>query len=206
MKKYTKILAVAIAAIMTIGSISFVSCNKEKDWESNREHPNAGLSTKETNQESDLVPILTVTTGIKSGEPFHKKCIGYRGTCWLWFGGAFLTEGNNFCNSYPTNLNTTSEIDFYRENMLAGVHIASYVKDSLDLLYDFSCVPDIEATAWFADIADGITSINDTIIINDGILLGKWGFENPVSIPSGNYPIKSYNTNTRQFHVRVPVI
>lgn len=29
MKKYTKILAVAIAAIMTIGSIVFVSCNKE---------------------------------------------------------------------------------------------------------------------------------------------------------------------------------
>ena len=32
MKKYTKILAVAIAAIMTIGSIVFVSCNKENNF------------------------------------------------------------------------------------------------------------------------------------------------------------------------------
>ncbi len=37
------------------------------------------------------------------------------------------------------------------------------------------------------------------------LLLDAWGFDFPVAIPSGNYPIKSYNTSTSQFFIRVPV-
>ena len=63
MKKYTKILAVAIAAIMTIGSISFVSCNKENSDDVVRNHSGSTEKTdvvlpKNANNPYDTIGAL----------------------------------------------------------------------------------------------------------------------------------------------------
>ena len=46
MKKHTKILAVAIAAIMTIGSVAFVSCQKEYSTAQNNQTVLSGTNSK----------------------------------------------------------------------------------------------------------------------------------------------------------------
>lgn len=63
MKKYTKILAVAIAAIMTIGSISFVSCNKENNDDVSRNHSGSmektdAVSPRNANNPYDTIGAL----------------------------------------------------------------------------------------------------------------------------------------------------
>lgn len=117
----------------------------------------------------------------------------------------FLAEDYDFDKAYPCNLATSPYGGSFITDQIAGVHAASVVNDSLDLLYDFSCVDESDMEIWMEDIKDGISTINDTVTLDDVNLLDAWGFDFPVAIPSGKYPIKSYNTSTSQFFIRVPV-
>lgn len=203
MKNNFKKFAVAIAAIMTIGTVTLVSCDKEESIANHGTKPSIRVSPKMA--EDGLIPILTIEKGVKKGNIFHKYCANGDGTCYLWFGGMFLTEKFDFINVFPCNLSTSPYGGNFATDQTAGVHAASVVNDSLDLLYDFSCVDEKDAEDWHNDIKEGISKINDTIVFDDHHLLDAWGFESPVAIPSGSYPIRSYNIATSQFFIRVPI-
>lgn len=203
MKKTFKFFAVAIAAIMTIGSVTLVSCDKEDSVVNHETKPITKVAPGMTG--NSLIPILTIELGKKKGTIFHKYCVRGRGVCCLWFGGMFLAEDFDFDKSYPGNLATNPYGGSFATDKTAGIHAASVVNDSLDLLYDFSCVDESDMEIWLEDIKDGISTINDTVTLDDVNLLDAWGFESPVAIPSGSYPIRSYNIATSQFFIRVPI-
>ena len=204
MKKNIKLVAAFSVFCLTMLSLMTISCDKEKSL---GKAENTVFS-KSNEPRSGLIPILTVETGKKVGDIGlkRKKCRGYKGTCYLWFGGFFLIEDTHFEREFPTNLFSNPESTSYQSENVAGAHIAHVVKDSLDILYDFSCVDEIDARTWINDIKEGATAINDTIPLDNKELLVSLGLDRNVASPSGRYTIKASNLKSSQFFVRVPII
>lgn len=67
MKKHFKISAVAVAAIMIIGGIAFVSCNKESDKEN---MVNTSIETKKASREALISALAAVGINVETGKTY----------------------------------------------------------------------------------------------------------------------------------------
>ena len=150
------------------------------------------------------MPILIVRTGHKVGLLGQKDCVGSKGTCFLWFGGLFLSESNDFSFQLPHNLLGDPAAEDLQTNSLIGVHVGKLSNDSIDLLYDYSCANHTIAQIWEEDAATAVHCIGDTIVFVEPSVLEYLKEEDAIFLPSGVYPIKIFDPATCQFVVRVP--
>ena len=130
--------------------------------------------------------------------------MGRKGVCWLWFGGLFLAEDYDFEENFPPCLAKGSEDSPFIKNAVAGVFAKLSVHDSIDLVFDYSCVDKNEVEDWISDLNHMATSINDTITFFDEEMLDSWGINNPIVVPNGIYQIRKTDSVNSQFMVRVP--
>ncbi len=195
----------AIAATMIASTCIFFACSKEEE----NTVKNGMFESKLKSNSSDFntAVIVTVKTGKKKKVDEHYDCHGFKGMCWLWFGGLFTIDNVSQIFEIGSKENCASGYfgeQYMKDDEPIAICLTNFEEQCIDMLFDFSCCNDDLNDTYFEEIESGIVDFNDNMIIDDEEWLNSHEMKSPIFIPMGTYPILKSFVEKNQYYIKVP--
>lgn len=180
-------LAIAATAILTVGTVMFISCNKEDELKVNSKSSTTIIEEKATGNPE--IVIVEIKSGKKIDNPYGsgKICSGTRGTCVLFFGGLFTIDPMSFT---PSEACSYATLEINDNTLKMTVYFGNATKE--------------EQSAMLKDIEKGYYSISEDVSIEHEDLLKHWNMTNPIILTPGKYKIEDYDLKKSTISLTIP--